>query len=184
MPIENERKYIIDLDCDKIEWLCEKYNGVLYNIKQAYINGGRIRLIQQHNHMPRFMFTWKIRRPDMSMIEIETDIPERDFDELWNMAGIVILKQRVKIFDNIVTWDIDFLKEYDINNEDGKNHYLTIAEVEMPEGLNEPPKIPSFVKDNLLYLVPRDKDNIWTNKNLSNPDKVKQMLADALKDKE
>lgn len=177
MPIENERKYIIDLDCDKIEWLCEKYNGILYNVQQAYINSGRIRLIQQHNHMPRFMFTWKVRRPDMSMIEIETDISEVDFDELWNMAETVIIKQRVKIIDNIVTWDIDFLKDID------GNHYLTIAEVEMPTGLNEPLELPKFVEDNLLYLVPRDQDNIWTNRNLSNPFGVKQMLEKALNDK-
>ena len=169
MPIENERKYIIDLDIDKIEWLCEKYNGVLYNIKQAYINGGRIRLIQQLEHPPRFVFTWKARRSTRDMIEIETDISEPDFDDLWDMADTIITKQRVKINDEIVTWDIDFL-------EKGDNHYLTIAEVEMPVGLDEPFELPDFVKDNLLFLVPRDQDDVWTNINLSDPITVERMI--------
>lgn len=177
MPIENERKYIIDLGCDQIDWLCKEHNGVLYNIQQAYVNAGRIRLIQQTGEFPRFVFTWKARRSDMAMMEIETDISETDFDELWDMAKVSILKQRVKIFDGIVTWDIDFLKVYDGINEDGKDHYITIAEVEMPVGLDVPVYVPSFVEDNLLYLVPRDEDHKWTNKKLSDPDKVRQMLS-------
>ncbi len=176
MPIENERKYIISLDSDKIEWLCEKYNGVLYNIKQAYINGGRIRLIEQQNFLldyPRFIFTWKVRRPVGDMIEIETDISEPEFDDLWDMADTIITKQRVKILDHTVTWDIDFLA-------DGGDHYLTIAEVEMPVGLNEPLELPDFVKDNLLFLVPRNQDYIWTNKKLSDSIKVRRMIKEVL----
>ena len=185
--IENERKYIIDISYKDALTACNNYIGVVYDIQQAYVKDGRIRKIQKIRpdfDRPEYIFTWKVRRSDWSMIEIETPISQRDFQELWNMAKITILKRRIKIFYCGVTWDIDFLEKYDISKETGGMHYLTIAEAEMPEGWDEPTELPDFVKDNLLWLVPRDKDKDWSNKNLSNPVKVKQMLANVLANKE
>ena len=189
MPIENERKYIIDLHRNDAETILRDYNGKWYRIEQAYINDGRIRKITQFNsetgqQETEYMFTWKKRRPDMSLIEIETSISKNDFVELWNMADIIVSKLRVKISGYGVTWDVDFLEKYDISTKTFSNHYLTIAEVEMPEDWDEPNVLPSFVTDNLLWLVPRDKDTKWSNRNLSDPVKVKKMLDKVLNRKE
>lgn len=184
MAIENERKYILDMSIKQIEWLCQNYGGEKQSILQAYINDGRIRKIYNQDTKPQHIFTWKTRRPDGSMIEIETDISKQDFKELWEISTNTIIKNRIKIIDGDVTWDVDFLIKYDITDEDDGKHYLTIAEAEMPEGWDVPDVLPDFVNDNLLFLVPRDKDREWTNKNLSDSKKVKQMLKKTLKDME
>ena len=121
----------------------------------------------------KFTFTWKKRRIDGSRLEIETNISVDDFNELWKIADRVITKERIKMSGYGVTWDIDFLYSgTDIND----SHYLTIAEVEMPEGMDHPCAIPNFVKNNLLYLVPRDEDKQWVNPKLTDPQVVQKML--------
>ena len=184
MSIENERKYILSLTPRDITSLGDNYGGVHQYIRQAYIGDVRIRTIVDFGEQEtwNYIFTWKKRRADGSRIEIETNISAKDFNELWKMADRFISKRRVKIKGYGVDWDIDFLfsDDYNPGSHIPSSCYLTIAEVEMPEGMDEPEIIPKFIKDSLLYLVPRDKDEIWTNQHLSNPEIVKKMLSDAL----
>lgn len=182
MPIENERKYILSLAPDHIDDLVNEYDGIQQDIRQAYINGARIRATATHGvHGELYIFAWKKRRADGSRIEIETELSTNDFNELWEMSGKVITKQRIKIKGYGNTWDVDFLFSGGTYNG---SHYLTIAEVEMPEGVDIPSDLPNFVKDNLLYLVPRSEDHKWTNPHLTDPAEVKQLLDTALKGEE
>jgi CYTH domain-containing protein len=175
--IENERKYILSLEFDDVKKLVD-YNGIGSHIVQHYIDGGRIRSIEWvHNrdYNIDYVFTWKsARRPDGSRIEIETMISENDFKELSKTPNSTIKKTRIKINGYGVTWDVDFLYKGTIN----KKHYLTIAEVELPDGVSEPKILPDFVKDNLIYLVPTNDENKWSNFKLSDPKIVKSMLLD------
>lgn len=173
MPIENERKYILTLGLDDIDKLADDYYGDILYIQQAYIKDGRIRKITKHiNQDVSYIFTWKARRPDNSRVEIEKKISQDDFDDLWDLAEAFITKTRVKIKGFGMTWDVDFLVQ-------GNDHYITVAEVEMPEGLVEPKVLPPFVKDNLVYAIPLDKDRDWTNPKLTDPEKVAEMLKEA-----
>ena len=92
------------------------------------------------------------------------------------MSNKLISKQRIKIKGFGVTWDVDFIF---YGGDIADSHYLTIAEVEMPEGVDEPSVIPNFVRDNLLYLVPRSQDHKWVNPKLTDPEKVRKMLKNA-----
>lgn len=177
MPVENERKYLLSLMPDYIERLVEDYDGRLRTINQAYVDGARIRSIDcPWGGRTEYKFTWKSRRPDGSRLEIERVLSKKDFDDLWSRSKNMITKQRVSISIENILWDVDFLYKSDIK----KDHYLTIAEAEMPEGWDEPNNLPNFVRQNLLYLVPRYKDDLWTNAHLTNPAQVSKMLVDAL----
>lgn len=183
MPIENERKYILSLTPEHINGLICDYGGIHQHIRQAYVDGARIRGVEYRGGPPgeEYSFTWKKRRADGSRLEIETELSQEDFDELWQVANKVITKDRIKIKGYGVTWDIDFLfsGEYIFNS-----HYLTIAEVEMPEGTDLPNVTPDFIKDSLLYLVPRNQDHKWVNPNLTDPEKVRRMLKNAIETEE
>ena len=177
MAIENERKYILSLVPDDIDRLIEDYAGKEQYISQAYIGDARIRCKSENNFI-KFYFTWKKRRKDSSRIEIETEITEHDFEELWKLATIFISKIRIKIVGYGVVWDVDFLFVCDCEDSPYREHYLTIAEVEMPEKMNEPKFLPDFVKESLIYEVPRKEENRWSNQKLANIENVKKMLSE------
>lgn len=180
MPVENERKYLLSLTPTHIDGLVRDYDGVLRIIKQAYVGEARIRSIDSPwGGRTKYMFTWKSRRQDGSRMEIEKVISKSDFADLWARSTNGITKQRITICRGDVFWDVDFLYKDDIDED----HYLTIAESEMPEGWDTPDKLPDFVRQNLLYLVPRYKDDVWTNPHLTDPETVGKMLADALSEK-
>lgn len=177
MPVENERKYLLSLTPDHIDNLVRDRDGVLRIIKQAYVDGARIRSIDTPwGGRTKYVFTWKSRRPDGSRLEIEKVLSKKDFVDLWSRSKNIITKHRVSIRIGDIVWDVDFLYKDYIE----KDHYLTIAESEMPEGCDVPNNLPDFVRQNLLYLVPRYKDDLWTNPHLTNPETVRKMLADAL----
>lgn len=194
MPVENERKYLLSLTPDHINELVHNYGGIQQRIRQAYVGEARIRGVQVRGGLctEQYFFTWKKRRTDGSRMEIEMEISNEDFKELWEMADKVITKERIKIQGYGVSWDIDFLfsgheftqdRDFLTDGDDiVDSHYLTIAEVEMPEGMDEPDAIPRFIRNHMLYLVPRYKDDLWVNTKLTDPKKVKKMLKNALKE--
>jgi len=181
MSVENERKYLLSLTPDYIDRLVEDYDdSKLRTINQAYVDGARIRSIDTPwGGRTEYKFTWKSRRPDGSRIEIERVLSKKEFTDLWSRSKNMITKQRVSISIDKILWDVDFLYKDDIDED----HYLTIAESEMPEGWDEPDDLPDFVRQNLLYLVPRYKDDLWTNPYLTDPAQVLKMLTAALAEK-
>lgn len=176
MPVENERKYILDLSIDQLEKICKEFNGKEQEIKQSYIKDGRIRRISSFTRnigvvviTYKYIFTWKYTLNDGTLIEIETEINWRDYERLCKESKNLITKRRVKFeFDNM-HWDLDFLLS-------GSKHYITIAECEMPEGMDAPAKLPQFVNDTLIFLVPRSESKKWTNKRLTNSKKTIKMV--------
>lgn len=171
MAIENERKYILSLTPDDIDMLVDDYGGKEQYIQQAYIGDARIRS-KIEGDLVKFFFTWKKRRKDSSQIEIETEITERDFMELWDFATTFVYKVRIKVYGYGVVWDVDFL----FSDTGYNDHYLTVAEVEMPENMNEPKFLPDFVKNNLVYEVPRKEEAKWSNQQLADKEKVQKMV--------
>lgn len=173
MPIENERKYILDLSINQIDEICREYNGIEQEIEQSYIKGGRIRQIGSVNRgvviRNDCVFTWKHILDNGTLIEIETDINWQDYRSLCSESTNTITKKRVKFKYEDMDWDIDFLLS-------GEEHYITIAECEMSPGMEKPANLPQFVNDTLIYLVPRSESKKWTNKKLTNPKKTIKMV--------
>jgi len=174
MAIENERKYIIDMELIDIDSITFDYDGEHYMVTQSYVDDGRIRKTENIDGSIDYIFTWKKRKDNGSCIEIETIITIDDYIGLLAVSTNTITKYRIKMIHDGLDWDIDFLFK-----DNGKyDHYLTIAEVEMPEDQEIPENLPYFVSRNLIYLIPRNLDDLWTNKKLSDIDYTKQLIID------
>lgn len=166
--IENEIKYI--LDHKKLEE--SKFtNWKKLEIRQGYIDGIRIRQMNDD-----YIFTYKkwIKEDGKKLqIEIETPIDKITFDRLWKKVARSLTKTRymkkVNYKEGEVEWVVDFLKDKD------KNIYFTLAESEMPENMQKPPKIENKVAEHLLYEVEHG-DKSFSNRKLSQKKYAKKML--------
>src|SRR6266404_7023370 len=160
MPIENERKFVLD-DDGKLETLLAQVPGVTRSLlQQAYldVSGLRIRAIQS-NGSKRHIFTYK-REVDGQVVEIETEISAADFDRLWSQRRETLQKSRYSWDDGRFHWDVDFFK-----TDDGRT-YFTQAEVEMPEHERQPPDVPVRLASHLLGPAPLG-DPRFTSKRLA-----------------
>ena len=127
MPIENERKFVLE-DDGALEARLATKPGVTRNyLRQAYLDasGLRIRSIGAGGRT-RHVFTYK-RPVDDQMVEIETEIAPVDFERLWKLRRETLQKARYSWNDGHFHWDVDFFK-----TDDGRT-YFALAEVEMPE---------------------------------------------------
>ena len=58
-------------------------------------------------------------------------------------------KRRFKFRYGQVTWDIDFF--YGLQGT-----YIAVAEAEMPEGMDEPPRVLPLIEDHVAFKIRRD----------------------------
>lgn len=174
MAIENERKYVLDVPLPKRFMNQLSENNVSLALKQGYLNDQtRIRETMESGRS-KYHFTFK-QPVNGQLVEIETEITSLDFRLLWVKVDRVINKVRVVVPHDDLVWEIDFL--FEENNQD---IYLVMAEVELPDGVEEPSTVPSFISDNLLYMVPRN-DYRFFNTRLVQPELVRKTIKD-LKD--
>lgn len=171
MPIENERKFVLD-DDGRLETELAHTPGVTRLVlQQAYLDssGLRIRSIEAPDKT-RYVFTYK-RLIDNQMVEIETDISRLDFDRLWKLRREHLRKVRYAWGDGHFHWDTDFFKT------DDDRTYFAMAEVEMPEEMREPPPIAPRLASHLLVLVPLG-DPRFTSKRLAGQEHAERLLAE------
>lgn len=121
----------------------------------------------------KFMFTYKqwSERTNCDT-EIEMPISEEDFEDLFSQNTRYLTKHRYyhpEVKKSECDWSVDFL--LDANGRP----YFILAEVEMPEGEEEPDFIPKIIKPYIAYRVPKgDKD--FSNKMLADQDHARKML--------
>jgi len=171
MPIENERKFVLD-DDGRLEQHLAQTPGVTSSLlRQAYldVSGLRIRSIEAAG-AKRHVFTYK-RLIDGQVVEIETDISAADFERLWSQRRETLQKARYSWNDDRFHWDVDFFK-----TEDGRT-YFAQAEVEMPEHDREPPPPPPRLAGHLLAMAPAG-DPRFTSKRLADRVHAEKLLAD------
>jgi CYTH domain-containing protein len=171
MPIENERKFVLD-DDGGLESDLAKAPGVTRSLlRQAYldVSGLRIRAIEAGAER-RHVFTYK-RPIDGQVLEIETDISAADFERLWSQRREMLLKVRYSWTDGPFHWDVDFFKA-----DDGHTYFVQ-AEVEMPEEETTPPPLPSRLAGHLLAIAPAG-DQRFTSKRLADRAHAERLLAD------
>jgi CYTH domain-containing protein len=171
MPIENERKFVLE-DDGKLEAVLAQTPGVTCSLlRQAYldVSGLRIRAVEADG-TKRHVFTYK-REVDGQVVEIETDISAADFDRLWSQRCETLQKVRCSWDDGRFHWDVDFFK-----TDEGRT-YFAQAEVEMPEQDKEPPPLPPLLAGRLLALAPAG-DPRFASKRLADRAHAERLLAD------
>jgi CYTH domain-containing protein len=171
MPIENERKFVLNDDGEPETRLARQPGVSRCLLRQAYldVSGMRIRSIEESGTM-RHVFTYK-RPVDGQIVEIETEIDARDFGRLWSQRRETLQKARYSWADGCFHWDVDFFKD-----DDGRT-YFAQAEVEMPEDHTEPPPLPPSLASHLLAGVPAG-DPRFASKRLADRPHAESLLAD------
>lgn len=175
MPTENERKYVLELNCiDEVK----DASSEVYEISQGYLIAtrgitARVRKLSKSRGKTNYFFTLKVTTAGRT-VEIENSIDKRDFGDLWNIALNKLEKTRYIVKDHH-TWEIDFFKDY-------KNEiYMCVAEVELAEDRYEPQIMPELVQQKLLYSVPLT-DTRFSNKLLGDARYASQLLKQIRKE--
>lgn len=145
MPTENELKYVLNLDTEeKFQNLAESkvliLQGYLFFSKGTSLRCRKVK----NKHYLTLKSTVNGR-----VVEIESQIDERDFNDLWTQCMNKLEKIRYIVPDKQnQIWEIDFFKDHNGIN------YFALAEFEMPEGQLAPGFMPRFIRENLLFEVP------------------------------
>jgi CYTH domain-containing protein len=173
MPIENERKFVLDDPHGELERRLASAQPSIRRaaIRQAYLDtvGLRIRRFDRDGTVSH-VFSYK-RPVDGAMVEIEREIDALDFERLWTLRRESLEKVRFSIPDGECLWDIDFFKD------EGRT-YFALAEVEMPEGREEPPAPPAILAPYIEFLVARG-DERFSSKKLADPAYARRLRSTA-----
>ena len=160
MPTENERKYVLsDPEAVLVLWPREDWDDV----RQGYLPGDA--RIRRRTRAGRTLesFTYKIEAGGR-LVEIETGLEARDFDDLWPLTTRRIHKLRRAVTDaQGLAWDIDLFLDA------GGGFSLAMAECEMPEGMEAPPEMLPELAGRIRYIVPRDRQTEFVNSRLGDP---------------
>jgi CYTH domain-containing protein len=117
-----------------------------------------------------YVFTYK-NNVKSRVIEIEQEIDERDYNDLWEQSLVRFEKVRYKYGSPYKGWEVDFFKDHD------NKTYFAMAECEMPEYQKQPDKYPTLVKKNLLHEVAAC-DERFSSKLLADPRYAKKLLEE------
>lgn len=144
MPTENEKKFVLQID----EEYFKKHACTKFNISQGYLFSSKGISLRCRRAKKGFYLTLK-SSVNGRVVEIENQINERDFNDLWTQCMNKLEKTRYVLDDgNGQFWEIDFFKDHNDQN------YFCLAEFEMPEGQLSPKFIPKFIKERLIFEVP------------------------------
>ena len=172
MPIENERKFVLNEQATGLEAELGAMPGVARHLlRQAYLDasGVRIRSVEADGKTDH-VFTYK-RTIDGQVVEIETGLSAIDFKRLWTQRRETLQKVRYSWNAGPFHWDVDFFKR-----DDGST-YFAMAEVEMPEEETDPPPLPDFLAAHLLAAAPAF-DQRFTSKRIADQAHATKLLAD------
>ncbi len=179
MPTENERKYVMNLDCENDVKVRANSRFLIHQGYLVASKGISLRVRSSlrlgENSEERYYMTFK-HTVKGRVIEIEQRIDKRDFSDLWEVAMNKLVKVRYKTKDaRKHTWEIDFFRDHHDHT------YFVMAEHEMPEGQIEPAVMPSEVADNLVFTVPLT-DTRFSSKLLADVRYAKSMYQDLKKE--
>lgn len=156
---ENEIKIVlcnpIELEGILIDLAGAFYNGNLdqpeiecQDITQGYLNeNNRLRKIVETGCKPQYWLTFKQRLPNHHNLEVEGLIEPAVYNDAWPHTKERLTKRRFKIDDHPLRWDIDFYR--------WQRPYFALAEVEMPEGVEQFEPL-ALIAKYVHFIVPRD----------------------------
>ena len=184
MPTENERKYVLRLDCEKEIDFCN-FKLQKFYLHQGYLafsKGMTLRLRSSQEIIDNNLQEIKRKlcykqKVNNRVVEIEKKLDKRDFDDLWVNCLNKVQKIRYSINLGKYLWDIDFFKNH--HNET----YFVMAECEMPENCIEPKFIPDIIQKHLIFSVPMDSDD-YSTKRLACASHAKKVYKKLINEKE
>jgi CYTH domain-containing protein len=146
MPTENELKFMLDYKGTEEKFAKIAESKIL--ILQGYLFSSKGSSLRCRKAKNKHYLTLK-SNVNNRVVEIEKQIDERDFNDLWTQCMNKLEKLRYNVPDKQgQIWEIDFFKDHTGNN------YFCLAELEMPEGQLAPMFMPKFIKEDLLFEVP------------------------------
>lgn len=198
MPTENELKFILRLD-PSLQPQIEAQAYDMLRIEQGYLKRGSKLIVrvrkqestkngtthyllqtkfdtQQSVDFNRYLQTGEVLQDQPGrVIEITSDISERDFIDFWQKTKGTVLKCRYLIQSQTAkdhkdengkpwqeVWEVDFF------SKPRTGLYFALAEVELPEGVMEPLfSTPELLRQNTVFRVPVG-DSRFTNSRLGN----------------
>lgn len=188
MPVENERKFVLKLDPERIlnEIFWSEENERLPDVfifDQFYLDSC-CRIRRSENligiNILSEAFTYK-KEVDGQIIEVETSISSEDFNKLRSIAEKGLSKIRLVSDTSDHTWEIDFFVPTDTEGIPLKERiiyaYLIMAEVELAETETEPTNLPTYIADNLMYRV-TEEDNRFASWGLTDPIATRKLYDD------
>jgi hypothetical protein len=116
-----------------------------------------------------FSMTYK-KNVGLRIVEVETPIEERDFQDLWEVSKERLIKSRY----DLNGWEYDFFLK-------SMKPYFLLVEHEMPEGQVAPDTLPELVQKHLIFEVPLG-DIRFSSRKLSDPAYAKDLYKTVLKD--
>ena len=198
MPLENERKFVLQLKpqavLNDLFWSLDS-TGVpdIKIFEQYYLNDScRIRAEANVGADPRWnvptgprwqrMFNFK-KKVNNETVELEQKLLTPDFQKLVTVAESSLHKYRAAIEAGNYIWEVDFFVPQDTAGIEFRQRilhsYLIMAEVEMEESEKAPDSVPDFITKNLVYTVPAN-DLRFKSHNLTDPEQTR-MLMDRVK---
>lgn len=186
MVTENERKYVLYCDRTIIEQIKPKVSKII-DQQQAFLKEGSgwVLRIRKSNIIyrlsddgpiqdPKYTMTFK-QKTNNRQIEIEQDLDERDYLDLFETRVGLVYKRRHVIVEGLHEWEID---AYTLNQGD-ENPYFILAEVELDEDAISPKFMPNFITDNLLYEVGVNERG-FSSKKLRDPSYARKLYDNLL----
>lgn len=184
MPVENERKYVLTLEpdrlLDEIYWSPEAERLPWIEIfQQHYVQDKcRIRRVESiSGDRGEELFTFK-QPVNGEVVEIECNLNPEDFDKLASVAQKGLTKCRLIVDVEDYVWEVDFFVPTGTDGIPFKQRilhsYLIMAEVELDKDETEPDAFPGFITDNLVYTVPKG-DPRFNSSSLTNPQESRKL---------
>jgi CYTH domain-containing protein len=173
MPIENEFKFVLDLDEHGVlRRTLRAHKGVVeQRIQQAYLTKG-VRIRRTHDVASggvEYDLTFK-RKVAGHVVEIPAPISKTDYARLWTTRECDLEKTRFKYAEARLHWDVDFFG-------DRGDPYFAMAEVEMPPELERSIEIPrpsEVIADYVLHVA--GKENGFSSRRLCDPAYAEKMM--------
>lgn len=174
MPIENERKYVLNIDTP--ENIFMENADSFEEIEQIYLmcdkkQSIRIRksIIFKTKTKPEIKYTFTFKQDvNKQTVEIETVIDKKDYD----MLSKEYVSKLKKIRYRLGNWEVDFFKKNDIT-------YFVQAEIELPEEEKKPKEIPSLILQYIIHYVKKN-DGRFSSKKLGDFRYAKQIMQTLL----
>lgn len=175
--IENEVKFVLHSPIALEERLRDLYSW--HDIEQGYLHEDlRIRRIATQADLGatfHHVFAFKRRLSNGRNFEVEPEITEEEFNNLWPMTTNRLLKRRFSVrtvvnLHEMIRWDIDFPRW-------PSGRHFAIAEAEMPAWMDEPPDVLSTIAPYIVYKVPRS-DSRFSARRLSDEGHARNMAIE------
>lgn len=165
--IENELKYVLRIALyDQVQiGMCPELEGIPEKmISQSYLTGGgRVRSTSGPQYLGEVLtFNYKHDLPSGESEEFEMEIDAETYERVCDVDHTLTKARYTYPIDQLCFWDVDFF----INPANGMI-YFAMAECEMPAGMDAPDVLPDFIRDNLIYAVPRDESSVYSSRKVA-----------------